>query len=190
MKLKLVCAQDPLALGISDAEGNWSLEKFTAHLKECDPCKQFVGLLVDELRPVVAPTLTHIKLSRTGDAPLAFVGVELAREEGLWYGGQQQNRWHELALYQTNAGKFVLAIAYRTQWQGEDQYDEVFVHERMRDIVLTLQHYDPLTRLIGFPARPEYRDRQEKLRYSVRVRFHSQVSALLRDVEGAEEIEE
>ena len=33
--------------------------------------------------------------------------------------GKEQNRYHKLELYKTTDNRYVLAINYHTQWQGE-----------------------------------------------------------------------
>lgn len=128
------------------------------------------------------------KLPRTGNAPLGFEGEELAKEEGRWYAGQEQNRYHNLTLYRTTGGVYVLAIEYCTQWQGEAGVEEVITFEEVRDVVVHLQDFDPCHSLAGYPPREHFQEKQERLRQSLKVRFHMQVRNLLANVEGTEEI--
>jgi hypothetical protein len=130
------------------------------------------------------------KLPRTGNAPLVFTGEELAEETGEIYAGQQQNRYHNLALYATSKDQYILHVAYRTSWEGEHDTDRAEVFPAIRDAVLHLQRFDPLRDLQGFPPGAQFAERQQRLEHSLRVRFFSQVRDLLKNVEGAEEIEE
>lgn len=38
---RLVCRQDPVALGIANADGSWHLDRLAAHIKRCRPCARF-----------------------------------------------------------------------------------------------------------------------------------------------------
>lgn len=58
-------------------------------------------------------------LRRTGQAPLRFQGELLAEADGEYESGRDFNRWHELTVYRTRGGKYVLRIAYRSAHQGE-----------------------------------------------------------------------
>ncbi|MCL6578015.1 MAG: hypothetical protein K6T73_01330 [Candidatus Bathyarchaeota archaeon] len=42
---KLVCRQDPVALGIENKEGDWDMVKFEAHINKCRACKDTVTYL-------------------------------------------------------------------------------------------------------------------------------------------------
>jgi hypothetical protein len=37
--MNLFCGQDPIALGISNPQGDWDYDKFKAHLESCPVCK-------------------------------------------------------------------------------------------------------------------------------------------------------
>jgi hypothetical protein len=78
---------------------------------------------------------TKFLISRTGAPDLAFQGEEIASASTRWVRGQQQNRWHELTLYQTTGGKFVAAREYITQWQGESGETEARVCESEADVI-------------------------------------------------------
>lgn len=41
--MKLICDADPVAIGIEDAQGNWSLEAFRLHIQSCADCGQFAS---------------------------------------------------------------------------------------------------------------------------------------------------
>lgn len=46
---KLVCDQDPKALGIEDEEGNWNLAILEQHIHQCDCCADFTAAILDML---------------------------------------------------------------------------------------------------------------------------------------------
>ena len=133
--------------------------------------------------------MEEIKLKRTGQLPLAFVGEEIKRVSGKWVAGKDQNRYHEITLYRTETSKrYVLAITYHTQWQGEeDQHDVLILGPEQSQMVQVLRDYDPVPGHVGYPKSEHFRDRQEQLESSLRRRFASLVSEILEDVERAEE---
>ena len=104
--------------------------------------------------------MAEIRLQRTGDAPLRFDGELVGDSDGQRQAGRDRNRWHDLAVYRLKDGQYVVAIAYRTQWQGELDHHEAAVVSTAKDIVEVLREYDPCGHLGGFPAGPQYAERQ------------------------------
>lgn len=50
MSYKLMCNQDPIALGIKDPEtGAWDYAKFKEHLASCNICSQYASSLTVEM---------------------------------------------------------------------------------------------------------------------------------------------
>ena len=49
-KFTLCCGEDPIALGIEDAEGNRNYTMFKEHVESCEKCKWFLEVLGDELK--------------------------------------------------------------------------------------------------------------------------------------------
>jgi hypothetical protein len=133
--------------------------------------------------------MTAYKLTRTGQASLAFEGEELAVLNGHWANGQEQNRWHDLAVYRTSGGNYVLRITYCTQWQGEQSHDEVVVlGQDARGLADALCEYDPIARLQGYPPGTQYAEKQARLQESLRQRYAKQSSDLLDKIPGTEEV--
>src|SRR4051794_1225207 len=54
-----------------------------------------------------------IILPRSGKAPLVFRGQQLAVVFGQRHLGREHNRWHELVVYRTEGGRYMVRIAYR-----------------------------------------------------------------------------
>jgi len=125
--------------------------------------------------------MAEVRLLRTGQAPLQFAGELLAESKGKWHKGQDQNRYHDLSIYRTAAGTYVVGVAYRTCWQGEDDWDfadtttaAASVERLLRDAIEL-----SLGRAIGYPPSPAYGDRQARMLASLRERYEGQVSAVL-----------
>ena len=51
---------------------------------------------------------------RDGKRSLRFVGEAVAAASSHSHQGPDQNRWHELRLYKTQSGKYVLVSVHRT----------------------------------------------------------------------------
>jgi hypothetical protein len=67
--------------------------------------------------------MEKIRVTRDGERDLSFNGVELANvEDRILSNGRDQNRWTEMHLFKTAAGKYVLARVRRTIWQGEEDH--------------------------------------------------------------------
>lgn len=132
--------------------------------------------------------MESITLTRTGDRPLKFEGEEITTAGGRISGGQEQNRWHELSLYHTAGGKYVLSIEYRTVWQGEIDHAQVTTHGDAEDVTIELKTYSPTAHVIGFPLGDQYAEKQGRLMEGLRARYEAAVSELLASIEP-EEIE-
>jgi crotonobetainyl-CoA:carnitine CoA-transferase CaiB-like acyl-CoA transferase len=123
--------------------------------------------------------MNEMILQRTGLAPLRFRGELLARSEGRIQNGRDHNRWHDLRVYRTAGGTFVVAIGYRTQWQGESDHDQAETCPEPGDVVTVLTTYDPTGPVTGYPAGDAYAEKQARLLADVRRRFEVQVSEIL-----------
>lgn len=130
------------------------------------------------------------RLPRTGDAPLAITGERIAESDGQHQAGREHNRWHELAVYRIQDGRYAVQIAYRSQWQGEIGHDLVEVVASSADVAEVFRRYDPATVVRGYPDRDHYRERQAALVADVRGRYQAQVSELLDNELFAEAVDE
>jgi len=66
---------------------------------------------------------------------LHFTGRHIAEVSSRWEGGEENHPWYELALYQTAAGKYVLATARFTYREGEKTHNEVWVCATIKEVV-------------------------------------------------------
>jgi len=124
-----------------------------------------------------------ITFPRTGDRPLIFEGerVATASSEHLRSDGAA-TRWHELALYAVNPTKFVLAIGYRTRWQGELENDQAHVFESIEAVRDFLRNHDPcegVTRVRGQDGPGLLRRGEIRRMAELSERFDAAVSELL-----------
>src|SRR3990167_1105524 len=124
-----------------------------------------------------------IKLPRTGDRPLAFAGEQIAAADSRQPQGPCQNRWYDLALYRTEGGTYVVAIGYRTQWQGELPRDQAHKCSDVAEAVAILRDTIPELPLNGFPPGQQYDERRAHVEGAVRKCYEHAVSELLADVE-------
>lgn len=118
-------------------------------------------------------------LSRTGDAPLRLDGPSLAASAS----SQRKNdtRWHQIDIWEAESlglDRYVVAIAYRTCWQGEYDWHDAWVIERaaLRD---TLRGYDPVAHVRGYPPGAQYEERQRRMIADLRDRWPHAVSEVL-----------
>lgn len=126
-------------------------------------------------------------LTRTGDRPLQFTGEIIAEAGGRLHAGQEQNRWHEIRVYRTVGGKYVLAVEYCTCWQGEDGHHHSSVHDTTADVAEEIKYHDPLVHLLGYPPHPQFAEKQARLEDSLRQRWGVLLSDILGKIPGAAE---
>jgi hypothetical protein len=120
-----------------------------------------------------------ITLTRTGQAPLRFTGELLEESDGHIQGGKDHNRWHELAVYRTNGGSYVVRIAYKTIWQGELDREMAEIVGKPEAVAEVLRDYDPTSHVQGYPPGEHYAAKQARTLDDIRRRYDAQVSEIL-----------
>ena len=131
--------------------------------------------------------MQEYKIKRTGLISLRFDGVVLKNIDGYHIEGDKPTRWHDLNLYKTKAGKFVLELNYRSIWGREYSHYSAFVMQSLDELESVLTDYDPLQFVEGFPVRPEFEKKQKNLLNWINRRFEIQVSAMLDSIDGLTE---
>lgn len=131
--------------------------------------------------------MDEFKLTRTGQPPLAFAGELVAEASSKQHQGPLQNRWHEVAVYRTQGGKWVGAVAFRTVWQGEDDRHTAEVADTPAALVDLITTYDPTAEWEGYPDRPEYAERQARTQAAVRGGFERAVSEVFAEIDEVAE---
>lgn len=126
----------------------------------------------------------RIVLPRTGDRPLAFDGDRLAEASSRQ---TDATRWHELELHRTAGGYYVVGIFYRTQWQGETEYNQALMCETPDAVLQAIRSVDPIAHLIGFPPGAQFESRQKRLERELVQGYRAASSKILKAL-GPEEI--
>lgn len=154
--------------------------------------------LVDELERVRAELairaqteepFQNVRLTRTGDAPLTFSGRILADVSGKRLGEGDVTRWHDLAIYETAAGQYVVAIAYRTTWKGEMARDTLAVVIDRNELRDALKRYDPVAHVRGVPPGPQLAEKQARLAAMMRQQWDGLIAMALTEVDVEERVE-
>lgn len=124
--------------------------------------------------------LQDYRLDRTGRPPLSFKGEFLAGAYGEEYIDERRKnpRWHDLELYRTVGGRYVLHVRYGTTWKDEVGHDEAVVVESPADLVGVLGGWDPTAVVRGYPPGAQFEEKQRYLLAEVRQRFDRVVSDL------------
>ncbi len=65
---------------------------------------------------------TKQSIKRTGLPPIVFNGHAIGSGSTHSHQGDSQNRWTEVDIYRTAAGRFIWHLAHMTCWQGEHDY--------------------------------------------------------------------
>ncbi|MBA7474578.1 hypothetical protein ES707_09932 [subsurface metagenome] len=130
--------------------------------------------------------MPYYRLERTSEPWLVFDGELIAQSIGERAAGKTQDRWHDVSLYRTDGGQYVVYVIYRTRGAGEFNYSwaelvgvDQFAH--------VLRSYEPVMNVPGLSGRAQYTTRQAGLLASLRRRFAAQVRRLLRDVAALEQ---
>ena len=63
--------------------------------------------------------MPEFSIPRTGRSPLRFNGEMLAEATSRTPSQKKKQSWHEIRTYQTPKGKFILEIAYRSDFRRE-----------------------------------------------------------------------
>lgn len=117
-------------------------------------------------------------LSRTGDRLLRFEGEMIAEVSSRRADKPNDNRWHEIRLYRTRGGQYVLAITFRTRWQDEQERLYAIVCNSPDEVRNKLTDYTPVPDGIGYPDGPAYREKQARLMTNLTIRYKALVTEL------------
>lgn len=101
-----------------------------------------------------------ITLVRTGNRPLRFQGEMLSSCNTKAHSGPGDTRWWEMAIYRTQAGGYVVHIAYDSNWQGETCRYDVYPCADAAAVAAAFRDHDHLSAIHGYYNAGE---RQERL---------------------------
>lgn len=118
-------------------------------------------------------------IPRSGQAPLAFEGKQLA----LSNGDPTHKLWHDVQVYEVEGGGYVARIAFdhTRDLRWETPHNDARRFQSLADLTawLTKEH-DPTACVHGYaPGSSNYRTRQDALMAAVRARFAEQVADVL-----------
>lgn len=116
---------------------------------------------------------------RHAAAPLAFSGELLASVSGQQTRPDKTNkRWHEIDLYKTATGKYVVAIRFRCATKYDDPFDDAEVLTSTDEVTDFLNGYDPVEHVRGWPLE-RHEQEDQRLREALTHHFDRLVSQLL-----------
>jgi hypothetical protein len=148
-----------------------------------------VGILDREEKAAARAAATEFTLPRSGKAPLRFRGLLLAESDGEWQAGRDHTRWHDIAVYRTGGGKYVVTISLRSRYENEIGYDYADIVAEPAQVEAVFRGYDPCARVRGYPDGAHYAERNARLMANIRARYDAQVAEILEaSPEFAEEI--
>ena len=107
-------------------------------------------------------------LNRTGKVPLKFTGTRVANVSGADIKSDWDKRWHDISIYRTAKGRWIVMISYRAneKYRKEPPHDLVEVFDDAESMESFLTHdYDPVRNMLGYPPKPAYAEfqRQEEI---------------------------
>jgi hypothetical protein len=131
-------------------------------------------------------------LPRSGQRPLRFTGTLLADGDTQSDSGPCNTRWWAVEVYQIEySARYVLALQWRTNWQGEQAHDAAIQCESLDAVGTALEQVNPLEHLIGFPHSGDgkYAERQRHVEKVLVQAWAALVSEILGTLDIAEEAE-
>ena len=124
--------------------------------------------------------MQRITLARTGNRPVTFDGEKIAESSSRYVTGREANRWHDLAMYLTTNGNFVLSVQYGTQWQGELDHADAVIVDSAEAVADYMRSLDPNEHATGMPIYNEaMRTKEDRRRADLKNRYDAAVSELL-----------
>lgn len=121
-------------------------------------------------------------LPRSGTGPLQFEGERIAFASGhdLWPKDKPRppNRYHNIGLYRTQNGRYVVAVEFRCDTMFDDPYDEVAVLESAKEVVEYLEDFDPCEGVRGWTLE-RHAEQDKRLRDALTNNFERLVSQVL-----------
>lgn len=96
----------------------------------------------------------------TGGQPVEFHGARLCRVQPPSARRPRLQRWYQIEVFQTHAGRYVVSIVYNTKAQAEERRYTIDLCDSLTDVAAALDEYDPTAHLLGYP--PDEPDRESK----------------------------
>jgi hypothetical protein len=126
--------------------------------------------------------MTSFLIHRAGNSPLGFDGELLSSSEGRCRNSREQNRWHNISIYRTKGGGYVVAIEFHTFWVGEEDRSFAEDCKEPTEVLSVLRSYDPEEGVcVHTPNNPKFDARSANTLGDLRRRFETQISEVLAD---------
>lgn len=151
-----------------------------------DPTKEFVTCVKCGGR-FDGPDIREYTLRPSGKRPISFRGEEVTSGSSRRR-PEKDNRWHDISIFETMAGTFVLLIEFHSQWEGELGRTWVESLAGPDAVGDTLERFDPVPEGIGFPPSSSYDEKRQRMAADLRIRFQDLVAELLEDLPGCEQV--
>lgn len=123
---------------------------------------------------------------RDGNTPLAFTGMLEWEASSQASSGPLQNRWHDVKVYRTRGGKYVLAVRAASIWAGESDLHWAEVCDDAGKVLESMKGHDAMPDSWGYPAGHQFVEKQAALARALRAgwgRLISEAAAALKCVE-------
>ena len=128
--------------------------------------------------PTPGPSQFHLR--RTGNQPLEFEGTLIAQAAGPQINGRQRDRGHDIRVYRTVGGTYVVETVYWTTWAGEAEVRTATpVGREASAVAAALRAHNPLDHVMGYPPAERFRSKQERLFVRLREDFATRVTDVL-----------
>ena len=126
--------------------------------------------------------MSKFTVPRSGTSPLAFDGEQIALVSGkdLWPKDKPRppNRYHNIGLYRTEKGRYVVTVEFRCDTKFDDPYDEAEVFDSPAEVVAYLEHFNPLEGVRGWTLE-RHSEQDKRLREALTNNFETLVSQAL-----------
>ena len=90
--------------------------------------------LQEALQRYIARKAWRLHTVKHGATRYKFRGICIGEDSTRWENGRENSRWTEELLYATDNGKFVVATASLTRWQGESDTYTTEVVAALNDV--------------------------------------------------------
>ena len=127
--------------------------------------------------------MKRFELVRSGFRPLAFDGELLAEVDGSHTpSGGEPIRWHEMAIYRTAGGEYVLSVSFFSRFGGEEEDHAVYHADSPATIEVALRDHAPIPSGVGYPPNGAFADKQARMAADIRRRYDGLVSELFAEL--------
>jgi len=117
----------------------------------------------------------------TDQRPLAFDGESIAVASSRLFAGKERNRWHEIEVWKTTTNTFVVSVNYKTQWEGESDFDDVLAFETSKQVATFLEQYIfPNIASIGFAPTAADAEKQARMMADLKAGFKEAVGEIIK----------